>query len=66
MYFPESGILLQNNPEYEEFIRKIDQFLGTLQPGERKQINKDVIVDITGVTEGVVEFLFENYSKWAS
>jgi len=63
MYFQESDILLQDNPEYREYIETLDEFLGKLQPEEKKQLNKDVIVDLTGVPKGVVDFLLENYTK---
>ncbi len=63
MYYQESDILLQDNPEYREQIETIDRFIHSLDPEEQTQFNPEIVADITGINIRIIRFIFDDYSK---
>jgi hypothetical protein len=63
MYYQESDILLQNNPEYGNYIVKLDKLLGTMGPNEGKQLKVEIISDITQIRPEIIDFIFDCYYK---
>lgn len=61
MYYPESDILLRNNPEYKNDIMELDKFLGSMGQNEGKQLKIEIVSDLTGIKVGIIEFIFNYY-----
>jgi hypothetical protein len=63
MLFPESEVLLDENPELDEQIERLDKFLGTREPSESMNIDLASLTGIINIPIETLQFLIEELCK---
>ncbi len=61
MYYRESDILLRMNPEYERYIIKLDEIIGSMGKNKGGQLKLDILSDITDIKSEIIKYIFDYY-----
>lgn len=61
MFFQESELLQSERIQYSCYIEQIDTFLYHLDIGEHEHLDIEVVSDIIGISERIIEIVFEDY-----